>query len=72
MKHQFRDETIHIATGGRDFDASGNVVVLLHGSGQNHLDLDFARPISGPSWIFRSRTRLSPTWTIFGQTLESL
>ena len=30
MKHQLRDTTIHIATGGRDFDATGDVVVLLH------------------------------------------
>lgn len=44
MKHQVHDETIHIATGGRDFDATGNVVVLLHGSGQNHL-----------TWILQSR-----------------
>ena len=44
MKHQFRDETIHIATGGRDFDATGKVVMLIHGSGQNHL-----------TWILQSR-----------------
>ena len=44
MKHQFRDETIHIATGGRDFDTSGKVVTLIHGSGQNHL-----------TWILQSR-----------------
>ncbi len=44
MKHQFRGETIHIATGGRDFDANGKVVLLIHGSGQNHL-----------TWILQSR-----------------
>jgi pimeloyl-ACP methyl ester carboxylesterase len=44
MKHQLRDTTIHIATGGRDFDATGDVVVLLHGSGQNHL-----------TWVLQSR-----------------
>ena len=59
MKHQVRDETIHITTGGRDFDAIGNVVVLLHGSETESFDLDFAEPLSGPSWICRSRTRSS-------------
>ncbi len=44
MKHQLRGETIHIATGGRDFDANGKVVTLLHGGGQNHL-----------TWILQSR-----------------
>ena len=44
MKHQFRGEIIHIATGGRDFDANGKVVTLVHGSGQNHL-----------TWILQSR-----------------
>ena len=37
MKHMVNGDQIHIATGGRDFDPNGKVLVLLHGSGQNHL-----------------------------------
>ena len=37
MKHTVNGDQIHIATGGRAFDPNGNVLVLLHGSGQNHL-----------------------------------
>jgi len=44
MKHQLDGTDIHIATGGRSFDATGNVVVMLHGSGQNHL-----------TWVLQSR-----------------
>ena len=44
MKHNLHGTQIHIATGGRDFDPSGDVLVMLHGSGQNHL-----------SWILQSR-----------------
>ena len=44
MKYKFRDESIHIATGGRAFDSSGKVITLIHGSGQNHL-----------TWILQSR-----------------
>ena len=51
MKHQFRGETIHIATGGRDFDTSGKVVTLIHGSGQTTL-LDFAKLIFSAQRVF--------------------
>jgi len=44
MKHQLNDIDIHIATGGRKFDAAGEVVIMLHGSGQNHL-----------TWVLQSR-----------------
>lgn len=44
MKHTVKGDTIHIATGGRDFDPKGNVLVFLHGSGQNHL-----------TWVLQSR-----------------
>jgi pimeloyl-ACP methyl ester carboxylesterase len=44
MKHELQGTKIHIATGGREFDAAGRVVVLLHGSGQNHL-----------TWILQAR-----------------
>ena len=44
MKHQLIDTQIHIATGGRSFSNDGEVLVLLHGSGQNHL-----------SWVLQSR-----------------
>ncbi|MDB2325054.1 alpha/beta hydrolase [Alphaproteobacteria bacterium] len=44
MKHVLHGEEIHIATGGRDFDPDGDVLVLLHGSGQNHL-----------TWILQGR-----------------
>lgn len=44
MKHKLHGTQIHIATGGRDFDPTGDVLVMLHGSGQNHL-----------SWILQSR-----------------
>ena len=37
MKHEVNGDVIHIATGGRTFDPKGHVLVLLHGSGQNHL-----------------------------------
>ena len=44
MKHQLDGVDIHIATGGRPFDANGEVVIMLHGSGQNHL-----------TWVLQSR-----------------
>jgi pimeloyl-ACP methyl ester carboxylesterase len=44
MKHNLHGTQIHLATGGRDFDPAGDVLVMLHGSGQNHL-----------SWILQSR-----------------
>ena len=44
MKHQLDSVDIHIATGGRPFDANGEVVIMLHGSGQNHL-----------TWVLQSR-----------------
>ncbi|MGB1758997.1 MAG: alpha/beta fold hydrolase, partial [Candidatus Puniceispirillaceae bacterium] len=44
MKHQLNGIDIHIATGGRKFDAAGEVIIMLHGSGQNHL-----------TWVLQSR-----------------
>lgn len=44
MKHQLNGIDIHVATGGRKFDASGDVIIMLHGSGQNHL-----------TWVLQSR-----------------
>ena len=44
MKHQLNGIDIHIATGGRSFDAAGEVIIMLHGSGQNHL-----------TWVLQSR-----------------
>jgi pimeloyl-ACP methyl ester carboxylesterase len=44
MKHQLLDTQIHIATGGRSFANDGEALVLLHGSGQNHL-----------TWVLQSR-----------------
>ena len=44
MKHQLNGIDIHIATGGRNFDAAGEVIIMLHGSGQNHL-----------TWVLQSR-----------------
>ena len=44
MKHQLIDTQIHIATGGRSFSNDGEALVLLHGSGQNHL-----------TWVLQSR-----------------
>ncbi|MGC6518715.1 MAG: alpha/beta hydrolase [Candidatus Puniceispirillaceae bacterium] len=37
MKHNLHGETIHVATGGLDFDATKPVLVFIHGSGQSHL-----------------------------------
>ena len=44
MKQQLFDTQIHIATGGRSFSNDGEALVLLHGSGQNHL-----------TWVLQSR-----------------
>ena len=44
MKHQLNGIDIHIATGGSKFDAAGEVIIMLHGSGQNHL-----------TWVLQSR-----------------
>ena len=44
MRHQMNGIDIHITTGGRNFDAAGEVVIMLHGSGQNHL-----------TWVLQSR-----------------
>lgn len=37
MKFVVRGQETFVSTGGRPFDANGNVLVFLHGSGQNHL-----------------------------------
>ena len=37
MKVMVRGQETFISTGGRAFDASGNVLLFLHGSGQSHL-----------------------------------
>jgi pimeloyl-ACP methyl ester carboxylesterase len=37
MKQDVNGVRIHIATGGRDFNPKGKILVMLHGSGQNHL-----------------------------------
>ena len=34
MKHNLHGETIHIAGGGLDFDATKPVLVFIHGSGR--------------------------------------
>ena len=44
MKHQLRGVDTYIATGGRDFDNKAEVIIMLHGSGQNHL-----------TWVLQSR-----------------
>ena len=44
MKLELNGQTVYASTGGRDFDASSKVVVLLHGSGQSHL-----------SWVLQGR-----------------
>ena len=44
MKHRLEDIDIHIATGGREFDNTAEVLLMLHGSGQNHL-----------TWVLQSR-----------------
>ena len=44
MKHQLGEIEVHIATGGRDFDSNAESIVMLHGSGQNHL-----------TWVLQSR-----------------
>lgn len=37
MKLEINGAEIFASTGGRDFDPKGNVILFLHGSGQNHL-----------------------------------
>ncbi len=37
MRLNVNDTATFASTGGRDFDPSGNVVLFIHGSGQNHL-----------------------------------
>jgi len=37
MKTQVNGTTIFASTGGRDFDPKGDVILFIHGSGQNHL-----------------------------------
>ncbi len=37
MKIDVNGSATFASTGGRDFDPSGNVIVFIHGSGQNHL-----------------------------------
>ena len=44
MKHKLHGETIHIATGGLDFDAAKPVIIFIHGSGQSHL-----------TWVLQTR-----------------
>ena len=44
MKHELHGDTIHIATGGLNFDATKPVLVFIHGSGQSHL-----------TWVLQTR-----------------
>lgn len=37
MKLTVNETSIFASTGGRDFDPSGDVILFIHGSGQNHL-----------------------------------
>lgn len=37
MRLRYQEDQIFISTGGRDFDAAGQVLVFIHGSGQSHL-----------------------------------
>ncbi|MEM6277620.1 MAG: alpha/beta hydrolase [Pseudomonadota bacterium] len=37
MKITVKDTEVFASTGGRDFDPKGDVVLFIHGSGQNHL-----------------------------------
>ena len=37
MKLSYQQTEIFISTGGRDFDANGDVLLFIHGSGQSHL-----------------------------------
>ena len=37
MKITLHNTEIFASTGGRSFDAAGNVVMFIHGSGQSHL-----------------------------------
>lgn len=44
MKLELDGEMVYASTGGRKFDPKGQVVILLHGSGQSHL-----------SWVLQGR-----------------
>ena len=44
MKHVLDGASIHIATGGLDFDPARPVLVFIHGSGQSHL-----------TWVLQTR-----------------
>ena len=44
MKHELDGASIHIATGGLDFDPAKPVLVFIHGSGQSHL-----------TWVLQTR-----------------
>ena len=44
MKHEHGGATIHIATGGLDFDPAKPVLMFIHGSGQSHL-----------TWVLQTR-----------------
>ena len=44
MKHELDGASIHIATGGLDFDPARPVLVFIHGSGQSHL-----------TWVLQTR-----------------
>ena len=44
MKHELDGASIHIATGGLDFDPIKPVLVFIHGSGQSHL-----------TWVLQTR-----------------
>ncbi|MEM6307535.1 MAG: alpha/beta fold hydrolase, partial [Pseudomonadota bacterium] len=37
MQIDVNNTLIFASTGGRDFDPAGNVILFIHGSGQNHL-----------------------------------
>ena len=64
MHLSYNNDDIFVSTGGRAFDASGEVLLFIHGSGQSHLtflqqgrffanrDWQSVKPRHASAWAF--------------------
>ncbi|MFK5997776.1 MAG: alpha/beta hydrolase [Rhodobacterales bacterium] len=60
MKVMIRGQETFVSTGGRGFDASANVLLFLHGSGQSHL-----------SFILQSRFFANRGWAVLAPDMPA-
>ena len=58
MRLTVNNEETFVSTGGKPFDASGTVLLFIHGSGQSHL-----------SWVLQARFFANRGWSVLAPDL---